>query len=115
MSPMTAEENELELPGMWERADFTGGDPDERSYAERDRSVSEHEKAIKARREAAESESENYVFASLGLTGAIKRATTVTPEEFDRAYEALMSRLGQGGDWRALRAAFAAAGFEVKS
>lgn len=28
-----------ELPGMWESADFTGGDPDERSYAERERQV----------------------------------------------------------------------------
>ena len=26
-----------DLPGMWERADFEGGDPDERSYAERKR------------------------------------------------------------------------------
>lgn len=25
-----------DLPGMWTRADFEGGDPDERSYAERD-------------------------------------------------------------------------------
>ena len=28
---------DLDLPGMWERADFEGGDPDERSYAERER------------------------------------------------------------------------------
>lgn len=25
-----------ELPGMWSLADFTGGDPDERSYAQRE-------------------------------------------------------------------------------
>lgn len=28
-------EGDDELPGMWEQADFSGGDPDERSYAER--------------------------------------------------------------------------------
>jgi hypothetical protein len=27
--------DEAELPGMWSHSDFTGGDPDERSYAER--------------------------------------------------------------------------------
>jgi hypothetical protein len=27
--------NDEELPGMWSYSDFTGGDPDERSYAER--------------------------------------------------------------------------------
>lgn len=26
-----------DLPGMWSRSDFEGGDPDERSYAERER------------------------------------------------------------------------------
>jgi hypothetical protein len=34
---MTVDDNEL--PGMWASADFTGGDPDERSYAERERRV----------------------------------------------------------------------------
>lgn len=32
---MTVDDNEL--PGMWEHTDFTGGDPDERSHAERER------------------------------------------------------------------------------
>jgi len=27
--------NDTELPGMWSGSDFEGGDPDERSYAER--------------------------------------------------------------------------------
>lgn len=72
------------------------------------------EEAIKARREAAENEADNYAFASLGLVGVIERASTVTPEEFDRAYLVLISKLGQGNDWQALRAAFGAAGFEVK-
>lgn len=31
--------NDDELPGMWSHADFTGGDPDERSHAERLRAV----------------------------------------------------------------------------
>ena len=74
--------------------------------------MSEHEKAIEARRETAENE--GYAATPMGIGHAIKRATTVTPEEFDRAYGALMSRLGQGHDWQALRAAFAAAGFEVE-
>lgn len=26
----------IELPGMWEEADFLDGDPDERSYSERE-------------------------------------------------------------------------------
>lgn len=65
------------------------------------------EKAIKARREAAE-EHPGYV------SDAIKHATTVTPEEFGRAYAALILKLGVGRDWQALQAAFGAAGFEVK-
>jgi hypothetical protein len=36
---MTVDDNEL--PGMWASADFTGGDPDERSYAERERQAVE--------------------------------------------------------------------------
>lgn len=28
-----------DLPGMWSHADFEGGDPDERSYAERNRDL----------------------------------------------------------------------------
>lgn len=28
-------ESDQELPGMWSHTDFEGGDPDERSYAER--------------------------------------------------------------------------------
>lgn len=35
--PGTGTMDDNELPGMWEHADFTGGDPDERSYAERER------------------------------------------------------------------------------
>ena len=40
-----------ELPGMWESADFTGGDPDERSYAERERTTPTDEvrEALEAR------------------------------------------------------------------
>lgn len=32
----SAKESDDELPGMWSVADFIGGDPDERSYAERE-------------------------------------------------------------------------------
>lgn len=72
------------------------------------------EKAIRARREVADG-----MYRPLGLVDetvgyAIECATTVTPEEFGRAYEALISKLGQGRDWQALQAAFGAAGFEVK-
>lgn len=40
-------ENDADLPGMWERADFEGGDPDERSYAERER-ARKREAAVQA-------------------------------------------------------------------
>ena len=39
-------ESDDELPGMWEHADFIGGDPDERSYAERERTTPEITEAM---------------------------------------------------------------------
>lgn len=72
------------------------------------------EEAIKARRRTALFDGQRYGDDGDSSVYAIERATTVTPEEFDRAYLVLISELGQGSDWRALRAAFAAAGFEAE-
>lgn len=40
---------DIELPGMWERADFMGGDPDERSYAQRARDAADPKSKAVAR------------------------------------------------------------------
>lgn len=76
------------------------------------------EEAIKARREAAENEADNYAFASLGLVGAIERASTVTPEELRRATRIAVTLLDDPAERaeleKVLRAAFGAAGFEVQ-
>ena len=40
------EGDDSELPGMWSHADFTGGDPDERSYADRNKPQQEAPGAV---------------------------------------------------------------------
>lgn len=45
----SAIESDDELPGMWSRDDFTGGDPDERSYVERERAQERAEPAANCR------------------------------------------------------------------